>query len=92
MGQPNSSIGLKKEVGGVATVISEMGIILRLVIATGLGLSIGYECERQNQVAGILTHMTLVTEWALAMIVSKTLLLHSGIWPLLETAPEWRHR
>jgi putative Mg2+ transporter-C (MgtC) family protein len=50
--------------------VTDIDIILRLTIAAGLGLIIGYERERQNQAAGLRTHMTLVIGSALAMIVS----------------------
>ena len=49
----------------VDTVITEVEIIARLMIAAGLGLIIGYERERQNQAAGLRTHMVLVTGSAL---------------------------
>ncbi|NLG74380.1 MAG: MgtC/SapB family protein [Chloroflexi bacterium] len=52
---------------------SEVDIILRLAVATGLGLVIGYERERQNQTAGLRTHMVLVIGAALAMIISINL-------------------
>jgi putative Mg2+ transporter-C (MgtC) family protein len=72
MGQPNGSIRLKKW-SWVDTVITEVEIIARLMIAAGLGIIIGYERERQNQAAGPRTHMVLVTGSALAMIVSINL-------------------
>lgn len=50
--------------------LTEVEIVLRLIVAAGLGLVIGYERERQNQTAGLRTHMILVTGSALAMIVS----------------------
>lgn len=53
--------------------MTEVEIIMRLIIAAGLGLIIGYERERQNQAAGLRTHMILVTGAALAMIVSTNL-------------------
>jgi putative Mg2+ transporter-C (MgtC) family protein len=60
--------------------ITETEMILRLMIAAGLGLIIGYERERQNQAAGLRTHMVLVTGSALAMIVSINLAVdYSGI-------------
>lgn len=52
---------------------TEIEILLRLAIAAGLGLIIGYERERQNQPAGLRTHMILVTGSALAMIISINL-------------------
>lgn len=53
--------------------MTEVDVILRLVIAAGLGVIIGYERERQNQTAGLRTHMILVTGSALAMIISINL-------------------
>lgn len=50
--------------------LTEFEIVLRLIVAAGLGLIIGYERERQNQTAGLRTHMILVTGSTLAMIVS----------------------
>ncbi len=50
--------------------ISESQIILRLLIAAGLGLVIGYERERQDHAAGLRTHMILVVGAALAMAIS----------------------
>ena len=53
--------------------ITELEIVIRLAIATGLGLTIGYERERQAQPAGMRTHMILVIGSALAMLVSINL-------------------
>jgi len=53
--------------------LTEWEIIIRLLAATGAGLVIGYERERQNQTAGLRTHMVLVVGAALAMIVSISL-------------------
>jgi putative Mg2+ transporter-C (MgtC) family protein len=65
---------------GAYLMITETEMILRLMIAAGLGLIIGYERERQNQAAGLRTHMVLVTGSALAMIVSINLAVeYSGI-------------
>lgn len=50
--------------------ISEIQIILRLLTAAGLGAIIGLERERDNQPAGLRTHMILVIGSALAMILS----------------------
>jgi putative Mg2+ transporter-C (MgtC) family protein len=50
--------------------ISEVQIILRLLAAAGLGAIIGLERERDNQPAGLRTHMILVIGSALAMILS----------------------
>ncbi|MCJ7696268.1 MAG: MgtC/SapB family protein [Anaerolineaceae bacterium] len=53
--------------------ISELQIILRLLIAAGLGAIIGIERERDNQPAGLRTHMILVVGAALAMCLSINL-------------------
>ncbi len=50
--------------------ISEIQIILRLLVAAGLGAIIGLERERDNQPAGLRTHMILVVGAALAMVLS----------------------
>ncbi len=52
---------------------TEIEIVLRLAVAVGLGLIIGYEREKQSQTAGLRTHMILVVGSALAMIVSINL-------------------
>ncbi len=62
--------------------LTEWEIIIRLSVAAGLGLVIGYERERQNQTAGLRTHMVLVIGAALAMIVSISLpIQYSGLVP-----------
>jgi len=53
--------------------ISEIQIILRLLTAAGLGAVIGLERERDNQPAGLRTHMILVIGSALAMCLSINL-------------------
>jgi putative Mg2+ transporter-C (MgtC) family protein len=69
-----NQIGKQDRIGaGVYPMITEIEILLRLLIAAGLGVVIGYERERQNQPAGLRTHMVLVTGSALAMIVSINL-------------------
>jgi len=45
-------------------------MILRLVVSTLLGAAVGYERERDNQPAGLRTHMILVLGACLAMILS----------------------
>lgn len=53
--------------------ISESDIVLRLIIAAALGAVVGYERERQNQPAGLRTHMVLVVGATLAMTLSINL-------------------
>ena len=50
--------------------ISEWEILLRVIIAAGLGAVIGLERERSNQSAGLRTHIILVVGSALAMTLS----------------------
>ncbi len=50
--------------------IPEWEILLRLVIAAGLGAVIGFERERSHQAAGLRTHIILVVGAALAMTLS----------------------
>jgi len=50
--------------------ISEIEMVLRILAATGLGALVGWERERQNQPAGLRTHMVLVAGCALAMTLS----------------------
>ncbi len=59
--------------------ISESQIILRLFIAAGLGLVIGYERERQDHAAGLRTHMILIVGAALAMTISINLAFILGV-------------
>ena len=60
-------------------VIPESQIILRLLIAAGLGLVIGYERERQDHAAGLRTHMILVVGAALAMTISINVAFILGV-------------
>jgi len=53
--------------------IPEWEILLRLIIAGALGAVIGLDRERQNQPAGLRTHIILVTGAALAMTLSINL-------------------
>lgn len=53
--------------------ISEMDILIRVLIAAGLGALIGYERERQSQPAGLRTHVVLVVGATLAMALSINL-------------------
>lgn len=53
--------------------IPEGQIFLRLIIASVLGALIGLDRERQNQPAGLRTHIILVTGAALAMTLSINL-------------------
>lgn len=50
--------------------ISELEILLRLLVAAGLGALVGFERERHNQPAGLRTHIVLVVGAALAMTLS----------------------
>lgn len=54
-------------------IISEPEILLRLIVSAVLGLIIGLERERQNQPAGLRTHMILVAGSTLAMTLSINL-------------------
>lgn len=53
--------------------ISEMEILLRLLVAAGLGAIVGLERERSGQPAGLRTHIILVVGSALAMCLSINL-------------------
>jgi putative Mg2+ transporter-C (MgtC) family protein len=53
--------------------ISEVQIILRILVAMGLGALIGWERERRGQPAGLRTHIILCIGSALAMILSINL-------------------
>jgi len=53
--------------------ISEVQIILRVLIGAGLGAVVGLERERQDQPAGLRTHMILVIGATLAMVLSVNL-------------------
>ena len=61
--------------------IAETQIIIRLLIAAGIGFVIGYERERQNHAAGLRTHMILVVGATLAMILSINLAFFPGVYP-----------
>ncbi len=50
--------------------ISETEILIRLGLAALLGMMVGYERERQNQPAGLRTHVILAVGSCLAMTVS----------------------
>ena len=53
--------------------ISEIQIILRILVAAALGAVVGFERERQDQPAGLRTHMILVIGATLAMVLSVNL-------------------
>jgi putative Mg2+ transporter-C (MgtC) family protein len=53
--------------------ISEVQIILRILVSAFLGAVIGFERERQDQPAGLRTHMILVIGATLAMVLSVNL-------------------
>lgn len=53
--------------------IANTDIIIRLLIAAVLGGLVGYERERNNQPAGLRTHIILVVGAALAMVLSINL-------------------
>lgn len=62
--------------------ISEIDIAIRLVVAALLGALIGLDRERQNQPAGLRTHIILVTGSTLAMILSINMSMQfQGIAP-----------
>ncbi|HQF69381.1 MAG TPA: MgtC/SapB family protein, partial [Anaerolineaceae bacterium] len=50
--------------------IPETEILIRLGLAALLGMMVGYERERQNQPAGLRTHVILAVGSCLAMTVS----------------------
>ncbi|GAP12881.1 uncharacterized membrane protein [Longilinea arvoryzae] len=56
-------------------IITEIEILLRLLLAAGLGALIGYERERHGQTAGLRTHMILAVGATLAMTLSINLAL-----------------
>lgn len=58
--------------------ISTTQIIIRLAVSLGLGGIIGFERERDNQPAGLRTHMILVLGACLAMILSINLGIEFG--------------
>lgn len=53
--------------------ITEQQIVLRLAIASVLGMIVGFERERQNQPAGLRTHTILAIGSCLAMTISINL-------------------
>ena len=53
--------------------ISEVQIIIRILVGAVLGAVVGYERERQDQPAGLRTHMILVIGATLAMVLSVNL-------------------
>ena len=53
--------------------ISETQIVLRILLGAVLGAVIGFERERDNQPAGLRTHMILVIGATLAMVLSINL-------------------
>jgi putative Mg2+ transporter-C (MgtC) family protein len=50
--------------------ISNLNIILRILAAAGLGAVIGFEQQRNNQPAGLRTHIVLAVGSTLAMVIS----------------------
>jgi putative Mg2+ transporter-C (MgtC) family protein len=54
-------------------IIPEFEIVLRLLLAGGLGALIGFERERHGQAAGLRTHMILAVGATLAMTLSINL-------------------
>lgn len=58
--------------------ISEIEILLRLLLAAGLGALIGFERETHGQAAGLRTHMILAVGATLAMTLSINLAAGSG--------------
>jgi len=53
--------------------ISDLEILLRLLVGAGLGALVGFERERQNQPAGLRTHIILAVGSTLAMVLSINL-------------------
>ena len=53
--------------------ISEVQILLRVLVGAILGSLVGFERERQDQPAGLRTHMILVIGATLAMVLSVNL-------------------
>ncbi len=53
--------------------VSEVEIILRILLGAVLGAVIGFEREKDNQPAGLRTHMILVIGATLAMVLSVNL-------------------
>lgn len=61
--------------------ITEMDIVIRLAIASVLGMIVGFERERQNQPAGLRTHTILAIGSCLAMTISINLAMQ--FYPLV---------
>jgi len=55
------------------SMITDGEILLRILIAAGLGMLVGLERERQSQPAGLRTHIVLVCGSTLAMVLSINL-------------------
>lgn len=55
--------------------LTDTEIIIRLLVAAGLGAIIGFERERSHQAAGLRTHIVLAVGAALAMMLSINLAL-----------------
>lgn len=53
--------------------ISETQFIIRILVAAALGAAVGLERERQDQPAGLRTHIILVIGSAMAMVLSANL-------------------
>ena len=53
--------------------VADIEIILRLLVAAGLGAMVGFERELQNQPAGLRTHIVVVMGASLAMSLSINL-------------------
>lgn len=53
--------------------ITDGEILLRILVAAGLGMLVGLERERQSQPAGLRTHIVLVCGSTLAMVLSINL-------------------
>ncbi|GAP17391.1 MgtC/SapB family protein [Levilinea saccharolytica] len=53
--------------------VADIEIVLRLLAAAGLGALVGFERERQNQPAGLRTHIVVVMGASLAMSLSINL-------------------
>ena len=53
--------------------ISETQIIIRVLVGAVLGAAVGLEREKQDQPAGLRTHMILVIGATLAMVLSVNL-------------------
>ena len=56
--------------------IPDSEIFLRLLLSAALGAVVGFERERQNQVAGLRTHMVLAVGSSLTMVLSIYMAIH----------------